>query len=830
MCYYDKEASAATWLVVKDTQALKQVMRQRIRSVIGRQLHSSAWPSILFSDSSTTTKVDLRVTIAANTSIIFVILVTVASIVTPLGLQDKIKRTGSQNFEFTYVTDDSLFGRSTQRRPDLPLSRICSHLAQLPCPGVDFDGVLASILNDGNPSFEDSPNFISSTTLPKNTTDFFSSASRHSTVAGPLDVQYRSWTLKNTSISGDNSSYIAGLQRTVDIIIPRESVTLVEGLIVDLTNGGVGFRNHTIPDQSSSSKSWEEDILWIEPKIGCASTNLSLEFTIGLEGFLSTVTEMFLVDEGGFAELRPDDSFRLKHMPNLNTSNPDVGSRAMHSVLSHNLYLSIAYNLTRVNRTEDVYTFEMLDTGLGDRYRLQRSGYGFGSTVVPLGLNTVSLRNISGRFDLPVAWFNESENISVYGEEFPPEKHEYPPERYEYLRTIAMLNDVDDWCSGRWQNDVVSSNKILANAYNVKCGYFFGAPSRIDGGSSLEEEVGSKWKTSLSICAGAAKASIRAVSFQSNGSFLKDVYVTKMKDKAFVDGTHPLWAVEDYNHAPNEAAVNAPLWGVVDNTVAETVGFNFSRLPEFYLPFPEVFRNKLFQDSLAATIIPTAVLISLVSGDLQYKDTIFYMETYRGTNNLALRSRWENLSSSADHSAELILKLIWTDVMANTVVGTRSRLPTTSPDGIIYDAIPGEVGVYGRRIAYDVRFAIPAVLLLTLWIIVILCAAWISIIHKSTLGRLKRLINDTSLGRAVLRVDLPGGRDAAKMLTSDWVKNVGHIKLALRESKSQLSSEFGAVEQNSDNGRSGQAYGRSEGHTDTKQLAVNECLLTADRS
>jgi hypothetical protein len=45
----------------------------------------------------------------------------------------------------------------------------------------------------------------------------------------------------------NNSVYAVGKAATLQSLILNNEVRLVEGLVVDTINGGVGFRNHTVP-------------------------------------------------------------------------------------------------------------------------------------------------------------------------------------------------------------------------------------------------------------------------------------------------------------------------------------------------------------------------------------------------------------------------------------------------------------------------------------------------------------------------------------------------------------------------------------------------------
>src|SRR5689334_6617186 len=80
--------------------------------------------------------------------------------------------------------------------------------------------------------------------------------------------------------------------------------------------------------------------------------------------------------------------------------------------------------------------------------------------------------------------------------------------------------------------------------------------------------------------------------------------------------------------------------------------------------------------------------------------------SYSGASNYGLTLKWRQLNSQSTPGAETLLNLIWTDLVAFTIVGTRT--------GFGDDDKPGNLGVrrvhrYERSVRYgDIRFAIPA--------------------------------------------------------------------------------------------------------------------------
>lgn len=75
----------------------------------------------------------------------------------------------------------------------------------------------------------------------------FTSAKRASTIASILDIQFRNWYQRARSYVDDNLLQACGGFIPLRTTLLSDSYVLVEGLVVDAIDGGIGFRNHTIP-------------------------------------------------------------------------------------------------------------------------------------------------------------------------------------------------------------------------------------------------------------------------------------------------------------------------------------------------------------------------------------------------------------------------------------------------------------------------------------------------------------------------------------------------------------------------------------------------------
>jgi hypothetical protein len=219
----------------------------------------------------------------------------VSGVLTPLGLRDEMAASVIHDARFEYAPDLSSFGNGTMGRSDMPMSRDC-YITAAHCPGAFVPG---SVRGQGTLNPSPGPNATATTEIPKNITDIFRKGTDGSTIASPLDIQYRSWKPFRNEYFNDDEPYIRGVFRHIESLLSREEYVLAEGIIADTISGGIDYRNHSLPIGLDRGGEWDEDILWIEPEIACADTNLSLE--IILDEALITITQqrsLRLVDKG----------------------------------------------------------------------------------------------------------------------------------------------------------------------------------------------------------------------------------------------------------------------------------------------------------------------------------------------------------------------------------------------------------------------------------------------------------------------------------------------------------------------------------------------------
>ena len=98
-------------------------------------IQSSLWPTILRSDSTTSDGVSPGIRAVAKMGALSTLLLSLASMITPLGLYESIAMNSRmENVEFSYAKDTSVFGDGTLPRPAEGLSRLCGAFQPVACP------------------------------------------------------------------------------------------------------------------------------------------------------------------------------------------------------------------------------------------------------------------------------------------------------------------------------------------------------------------------------------------------------------------------------------------------------------------------------------------------------------------------------------------------------------------------------------------------------------------------------------------------------------------------------------------------------------------------
>jgi hypothetical protein len=193
------------------------------------------------------------------------------------------------------------------------------------------------------------------------------------------------------------------------VLILDEKVEAIEGLIVDMVAGGVGFRNHTapLPPSLPYGSMWTEDILFIEPETQCVDLNITLDFNLPTTvNAISGFENLTLTDRGGLSGLsRINPGFDTS--PNGQT-NLNLEQRAYNAAWLNNFMTLVFYNATDTDSTN----ITRLDIAKGASFSILRNST---SAECSPGAFAVAYDAILSSMDfggyLPM--FNKSDNSST---------------------------------------------------------------------------------------------------------------------------------------------------------------------------------------------------------------------------------------------------------------------------------------------------------------------------------------------------------------------------------------------------------------------------------
>ncbi|KAH8806053.1 hypothetical protein F5884DRAFT_710046 [Xylogone sp. PMI_703] len=726
-------------------------------SVVGRTLQKSYWPEALATDATRSRGVSKRILLSAYAVPLIAILCAVTGVVTPLGLYQALEQSHNKTVPFAYTRDSSPFGIATPPRSNLPFSRTCSQghglfgQGPIPCPYSDtvviFSGNLTELLWKLPYGYN--------TTVPQIVKDIYSSGTRnHPTISNFFDIQWRQYTLGTDPQKNNGSAFLVGSYRPIVSIVLNNDITAIEGLVVDTKTGGIGFRNHTLPQGLGPGAIWTEDLLFIEPETSCVNLNLSIDFTVNMNksADLTPFTELNLVDHGGFAAL---NTTYPEYDQSDAQNNPVLTARAYKAAFLNNIYSMAYMNVTSLrSNVTGTEPFEYLKSYIGKKFPLQ-----YDSSEVYDGL---SVSRTYGKY-LQIDSF---ENDNTYTNPF--------------NITSENFDEINILCSGVGAPDIAN----ISNIY-VSCALIHGAPLRTDGGSPFRFEGGSKWTTPLYTCASALRATVKTVTFNLNGtSSLGNLYVKESVDKRYHDNASvPLWGVESSGLAMDGIS---PVWGIVDPAYEAYPNISLVRKPSLYLPgyYDEAgltsgIAGGFIENLPGSDFGPYAmnsIPDSLVSPSIDYS----------GAQNMAIFLKWQNLSSTPEDIGSII-NLIWTDLAAGAVVGTKGAV---NPAGTSNAPIARTVAPIVNKIKYHVAFGIPAFILLFVLVLIILVALISAITGQSSTAQVRKVLHQTSPGRILTTVLYPEQSNLF-MRTREWTRSFAKVEVDISEVGQPLKLSYG---------------------------------------
>ena len=334
----------------------------------------------------------------------------------------------------------------------------------------------------------------------------------------------------------------------------------------------------------------------------------------------------------------------------------------------------------------------------------------------------------------------------------------------------------------------------------VACGMLLGAPTQsIDPVLSSALYSGNlTYDRNLYICATGVRASVKDVEFIYNGTgkSLDNLKVLNVKDKTYADErSKPLWASE---HSGDFRMRWDPLWGIVDDRYESygfDEGFYTMRAERMWMATSPHLTGNFGEiegyDALAAVSGFVRRLGNLYGGLSELSDP-----DYTGAFDFAMLERFRGLTRSQDTAGQ-VMSLILNDGLAASLVGTKTAISTRYvpwPASLAVDdpieGIPAaRVMVYERVIRYDIRYAIPAFIVLGLLLIVLLWALLILITSRSTITDLKHVYNQTSAGRLATNLLLAEHAEP-KQSSAQWVMGDGSLPLSFGQMAGEEKDYF----------------------------------------
>ncbi|KAG0637131.1 hypothetical protein HOY80DRAFT_1085545 [Tuber brumale] len=153
-------------------------------------ISASMWPSILFTDTAASQAVRKRVIFITTLSTITVIILAIAGVVTPLGLNEEVTPSRTEPVPFEYLRDRSDFGQGTESRSGYVFSRMCGW-HPIDCPGISSG--YSYFTNETGEYTRTPVNGSIDTNIPQNISEIFKSGTNGhgNLISGPFDVQHR---------------------------------------------------------------------------------------------------------------------------------------------------------------------------------------------------------------------------------------------------------------------------------------------------------------------------------------------------------------------------------------------------------------------------------------------------------------------------------------------------------------------------------------------------------------------------------------------------------------------------------------------------------------
>lgn len=308
-------------------------------------------------------------------------------------------------------------------------------------------------------------------------------------------------------------------------------------------------------------------------------------------------------------------------------------------------------------------------------------------------------------------------------------------------------------------------------------------------------ERGSKWTTPLYSCATSVRATIKTVTFSTDPVTnparrsvesvrgLTSFRVTNITAKTYSSpDAYPLWAVEDSGYKLSDIQ---PLWGLISPAYPAANFPNISTVkqPSLYLvglgsggtsittPTFSTLDNSIGYENLPAADFPFRVANTIYAGGASSSSGISDSDwpfDLVGRADMAVFTRWQTLSATPEGASRMV-NLLWTDLAASAVVGTKGNSmgdAAANPVPVIH------VRPAVHRVKYHYAYGIPAFALLAVLVLVTVSAVVVWVVGKSTLDKMRMRLQQLSAGRIFTIVLYPGESDF-KMSPKQWSLSSG---------------------------------------------------------
>jgi hypothetical protein len=506
------------------------------------------------------------------------------------------------------------------------------------------------------------------------------------------------------------------------------------------------YRNHSLPvEKPQWGYRWTEDLLFIEPVTECANMNLTLEFDISGSTLLSA-GNLTLVDNGGFVDINQTYPY---YIPESAQDDPELAYRAYKGAWSSNVWTMLYMNITNPGPSiSGMKSFSYMNSQKGQLHPLPvDKTTNASSSISPNGIYI-------GKFakyidNIPYSNFTTGKPSNS---SFLSSSYLYQPSN-PFQITTDNFTAIRNLCQGALGGDKANISNVAG-----QCGLMMGVPYRKDGSETVLYMPGTRYEVPLYNCASAVRAIIKTVTFSYNATVgLRGLKVLSIEPKNYSDSSQmPLWVVEKTNET---LASLVPLWGLADKEDATFPNVSYKRAPHLWLTGSALagsIGSSIF--NLPGIEFPGNALYSAYTVD-GTSTTLRGLSDYSGQANLPMYNRWKALSKTTIGSAKLI-NLIWTDLAANAVVGTKSWIPGYNPaskplrkragsGGDSNDPSMVPVIPFTRVVRYHLPFAIPAFVLLAVLVSALVAALVMAITRKSSIKRIHAYLDRLSAGRVM---------------------------------------------------------------------------------